>query len=149
MKPDYTLFDRDTVAIFWGLHAAPIQRMLDYDYIVGRKPSISAIVAPTRSQRFHKCFYGTDEVLIPVYRSVEAAAAAHPEADVMVNFASFRTAYGETMAALEEETIRTVAVIAEGIPERLARGMRDRARELGKTIIGPATVGGIAASTDR
>ena len=112
MKPEYMLFDRETQATFWGLHAAPIQRMLDYDYIVGRKPSISAIVAPTRSQRFHKCFYGTDEILIPVYRSVEQAAAAHPEADVMVNFASFRTAYGETMAALETETIRTVAVIA-------------------------------------
>lgn len=149
MRPDYLLFDRETQAIFWGLHAAPIQRMLDYDYIVGRRPSISAIVAPTRSQRFHKCFYGTDEILIPVYRSVEQAAAAHPEADVMVNFASFRTAYGETMAALGTETIRTVAVIAEGIPERLARQMRDRARELGKVIIGPATVGGISAGAFR
>ena len=150
MKPDYLLFDRDTQAIFWGLHAAPIQRMLDYDYIVGRdRPSIAAIVAPTRDLKFHKCFFGTEEILIPVYRSVEAAAAAHPEADVMVNFASFRTAYGETLAALETETIRTVAVIAEGIPERLSREMRERAKELGKVIIGPATVGGIAAGAFR
>ena len=46
------------------------------------------------------------------------AARAHPEADVMVNFASFRSAFETTMEALDEETIRTVAVIAEGVPER-------------------------------
>ncbi|TCK05300.1 citrate/2-methylcitrate synthase [Phorcysia thermohydrogeniphila] len=148
-RPDYILFDRNTKAIFWNLNRNAIQRMLDYDYIVGRPPSIVAIVAPTQSRKFEKFFYGTQEIIIPLYRSTVEAAEAHPEADVLVNFASFRTAYDVTIEALNIPTIRTVAITAEGIPERLARDMAYRAKSMGKWIIGPATVGGISAGAFR
>ncbi|HIC08934.1 MAG TPA: ATP citrate synthase [Aquificales bacterium] len=148
-KPDYLLFDRDTKAIFWNLNPNAIQRMLDYDYLVGRSPSIVAIVAPTQNRKFEKFFYGTNEILIPIYKSTKEAAEAHPEADVLVNFASFRTAYKVTMEALDIPTIRTIAITAEGIPERFALEMREKAKQLGKWIIGPATVGGIAAGAFR
>ena len=148
-RPDYILFDRNTKAIFWNLNRNAIQRMLDYDYTVGRSPSIVAIVAPTQSRKFEKFFYGTQEIIIPLYRSTTEAAEAHPEADVLVNFASFRTAYDVTIEALNIPTIRTVAITAEGIPERLARDMAYRAKSMGKWIIGPATVGGITAGAFR
>ncbi|SMP04926.1 ATP-citrate lyase alpha-subunit [Desulfurobacterium pacificum] len=148
-RPDYILFDRNTKAIFWNLNRNAIQRMLDYDYVVGRSPSIVAIVAPTQSRKFEKFFFGTSEIMIPIYRSTVEAAEAHPEADVLVNFASFRTAYDVTIEALNVPTIRTVAITAEGIPERLARDMAYRAKSMGKWIIGPATVGGIAAGAFR
>ncbi|ADU96988.1 ATP-citrate lyase/succinyl-CoA ligase [Thermovibrio ammonificans HB-1] len=148
-RPEYLLFDRDTKAIFWNLNRNAIQRMLDYDYLVGRSPSIVAIVAPTQSRKFDKFFYGTEEIMIPIYRSTTEAAEAHPEADVLVNFASFRTAYDVAREALNIPTIRTIAITAEGIPERLARDMAARAKQEGKWIIGPATVGGIAAGAFR
>lgn len=143
-KSDYELFDRTTTAIVYGYHRRPIQRMLDFDYICQREtPSVAAIVNPARAG-LHKAFFGTKEMLIPIYRTIAQAAAEHPEADVMVNFASFRSAFPTTMEALDQPTIRTVAVIAEGVPERKARIMAATAKERGKTIIGPATVGGIA-----
>ena len=148
-KPDYLLFDRNTKAIFWNLNRNAIQRMLDYDFVVGREPSIVAIVAPTQSRKFDKFFYGTTEIMIPIYKSTKDAAKDFPEADVLLNFASFRTAYDVTMEALDIPTIRTVAITAEGIPERFARIMRIRAKELGKWIIGPATVGGITPGAFR
>ena len=148
-RPDYVLFDRNTKAIFWNLNRNAIQRMLDYDYVVGRSPSIVAIVAPTQSRKFEKFFFGTSEIIIPIYRSTVEAAEAHPEADVLVNFASFRTAYDVTIEALNIPTIRTIAITAEGIPERLARDMAYRAKSMGKWIIGPATVGGISAGAFR
>ncbi len=148
-RPDYILFDRNTKAIFWNLNRNAIQRMLDYDYLVGRPPSIVAIVAPTQNRKFEKFFYGIEEIMIPIYRSTTEAAEAHPDADVLVNFASFRTAYDVTREALNIPTIRTVAITAEGIPERLARDMAARAKAMGKWIIGPATVGGIAAGAFR
>uniref|UniRef100_A0A2I3RT82 ATP citrate synthase n=1 Tax=Pan troglodytes TaxID=9598 RepID=A0A2I3RT82_PANTR len=40
-------------------------------------------------------------------------------------------------------TIRTIAIIAEGIPEALTRKLIKKADQKGVTIIGPATVGGI------
>jgi len=138
------LFTRDTQAIFWNNNKSAIQRMLDYDYVIQReKPSIAAIVAPTSSNKFEKFFFGTDEVMIPIYRSTAEAVKNHPNADVLLNFASFRTAYDVTNEALDMDQFRVIMITAEGIPERLARLMNKKAREKGVTIIGPATVGAI------
>ena len=140
------LFTKDTQAIFWNNNASAIQRMLDYDYVINReKPSVAAIVAPTSNNKFEKFFYGPDEVMIPVFRNTKDAAAACPNADVLLNFASFRTAYDVTMEAIDMGSqFKTIMVTAEGIPERLARKMNAAAREKHITVIGPATVGGIA-----
>ncbi|MEA3418555.1 MAG: citrate/2-methylcitrate synthase [Campylobacterota bacterium] len=138
------LFTRDTQAIFWNNNKSAIQRMLDYDYTIKRDtPSVAAIVAPTSNNKFDKFFWGTDEIMIPLYKSTAEAKAAQPQADVLLNFASFRTAYDVTMEALDIGGFSTIMITAEGIPERLARGMNQAAREAGVTVIGPATVGGI------
>jgi len=143
-KPDYKLFDKDTRAIVFGFQQNAIQRMLDFDYACRReKPSVACIVNPTR-EGLHKCFWGTKEIMIPMYRTLKEATTKHKDADVMVNFASFRSAYDTTKEALETKTIRTVAVIAEGVPEKRARQLAKLAKDKNKWIIGPATVGGIA-----
>ncbi|NPA55293.1 MAG: ATP citrate synthase [Epsilonproteobacteria bacterium] len=140
-----SLFTKDTQAIFWNNNKSAIQRMLDYDYVIQRKtPSVAAIVAPTSSNKFEKFFYGPDEIMVPVYKSTADAVKAHPSADVLLNFASFRTAYDVTMDALDLKQFRVIMITAEGIPERMARIMNHRARKEGVTIIGPATVGAIA-----
>jgi len=139
------LFTRDTQAIFWNNNKTAIQRMLDYDYTIKREtPSVAAIVAPTSGNKFEKFFWGGDEIMIPLYKSTTEAKSAQPQADVLLNFASFRTAYDVTMEALNLGGFKTIMITAEGIPERLARGMNAYARELGVTVIGPATVGAIA-----
>ncbi|ADN09624.1 citrate/2-methylcitrate synthase [Sulfurimonas autotrophica] len=138
------LFTRDTQAIFWNNNKTAIQRMLDYDYTIKREtPSVAAIVAPTSANKFEKFFWGGDEIMIPLYKSTPEAKAAQPQADVLLNFASFRTAYDVTMEALNIGGFKTIMITAEGIPERLARGMNAYARELNVTVIGPATVGAI------
>jgi len=139
------LFTKDTQAIFWNNNKSAIQRMLDYDYVIQRKtPSVAAIVAPTSNNKFEKFFYGPDEIMVPVYKSTADAVKAHKNADVLLNFASFRTAYDVTMEALDLNQFRVIMITAEGIPERMARIMNHRARKEGVTIIGPATVGAIA-----
>jgi len=138
------LFTRDTQAIFWNNNKTAIQRMLDYDYTIKREtPSVAAIVAPTSSNKFEKFFWGADEIMVPIYKSTAEAKAAQPQADVLLNFASFRTAYDVTMEALNLGGFKTIMITAEGIPERLARGMNAYTRELNVTVIGPATVGAI------
>ena len=145
-KPEYLLFDRHTTAIIYGLQRASIQRMLDFDALCRREtPSVAAIVNPTGNGGFHRAFFGTQEILIPITKTIAEATTLRPQADVLINFASFRSAFATTMEALEQASLRTVAVIAEGIPERQARIMAARARAAGKVIIGPATVGGLAA----
>ncbi len=140
------LFTKDTQAIFWNNNRSAIQRMLDYDYTIGRvTPSIAAIVAPTSTAKFDKFFWGSEEVMIPLYRSTSEAVSEHKNADVLLNFGSFRTAYDVVMEAIElDGQFKTIMVTAEGIPERRARTMNQAARDKGVTVIGPATVGAIA-----
>ncbi len=140
------LFTKDTQAIFWNNNTSAIQRMLDYDYTISRtKPSVAAIVAPTSNNKFEKFFYGPDEIMVPVFRTTGEAAKAFPKSDVLLNYASFRTADDVTMEAIAiKGQFKTVMVTAEGIPERLARKMNQSARDAGVTVIGPATVGGIS-----
>ncbi len=148
-RKDYVLFDRNTKAFVYGFQTNAIQRMLDFDYICKREsPSIAAIINPSRAG-IHKAFWGTKEILLPMYKTVAMAAKAYPEADVMVNFASHRSAFETTMEALQEKTIRVVAVIAEGVPERQSRILSATAQNLSKVVIGPATVGGMAAGAFR
>ena len=139
------LYTKDTQAIFWNNNKTAIQRMLDYDYTIKREtPSVAAIVAPTSGNKFEKFFWGPDEIMVPLFKSTAEAKKAHPNADVLLNFASFRTAYDVTMEAVELGGFKSIMVTAEGIPERLARKMNNAARKAGVTVIGPATVGAIA-----
>lgn len=141
------LFSRETTAIFYNYKKNPIQRMLDFDYICARaQPSVAAIVSPGAAPGgFQKAFFGKAEVAIPVYGSTEAAAAAHPQSDVFINFASYRSAYASSYMALKQPSIRTIAIIAEGVPERDTKKLIAYADRNSKVIIGPATVGGVQA----
>jgi ATP-citrate lyase alpha-subunit len=141
---DTTLFVRNTQAIFWNNHQSAIQRMLDYDTLIGReRPSVAAIVSPTSGSRYGKFFFGNSEILIPIYKSTADAVKHHPNADVLLNFASFRRAYRISNEALDIAGISTIMITAEGIPERHARALKQRAQSLGKLVIGPSTVGAI------
>ena len=78
-----------------------------------------------------------------MYTSVEEAAKRHPDVDGVVNFASSRSVYSSTLEILKFPQIKSIALIAEGVPERHAREILHLAKQKGVLIIGPATVGGI------
>jgi ATP citrate (pro-S)-lyase len=142
----YELFDRNTQAFIYNNQVAATQRMLDFDYASGRQtPSVAAIINPTGSDSFAKFYFGTKEILIPVYKTIEKAAKKHSKVDVLINFASFRSAALSTEEALVIPQIHTIVIIAEGVPERRTKLLTAKAQALGKVIIGPATVGGIKA----
>ena len=88
-------------------------------------------------------YWGTSETLLPVYQDVEQAVLKHPDVDTVVNFASSRSVYTSTMELMNFSQIKSIAIIAEGVPERRAREILHVAKKKGITIIGPATVGGI------
>jgi ATP citrate (pro-S)-lyase len=139
------LFSKDTEALVYNFKANPVQRMLDFDYISRReKPSIAGLIAPGRSG-MHKAFFGNKEILLPIYSSIDDAVRAKPGADVMINFASFRSAYDSSKKALMQDSLKTIVIIAEGVPERDIRDLIRISKEKKKCIIGPATVGGVQA----
>ena len=81
-RKDYVLFDINTKAFVYGYQTNAIQRMLDFDYVCKRSsPSISAIINPSRAG-IHKAFWGTKEIILPMYKTIPLAAGAYTEGDV-------------------------------------------------------------------
>ncbi|XP_029172809.1 ATP-citrate synthase [Nylanderia fulva] len=141
---DRQLFSNKTKSIIWGMQTRAVQSMLDFDFVCRRfEPSVAAIVYPFTGDHKQKFYWGHKEVLIPVYKQMKDAMAKHTDADVMVTFASLRSAYESTMETLQFPQIRTIAIIAEGIPENMTRKLILEAQRKNVTIIGPATVGGV------
>ncbi|KAI9526365.1 hypothetical protein NQZ68_039973 [Dissostichus eleginoides] len=139
-----TLFRKQTKAIVWGMQTRAVQGMLDFDYVCSRdEPSVAAMVYPFTGDHKQKFYWGHKEILTPVYKSMDDAMKKHPEVDVLISFASLRSAFDSTMEAMQHPQIHTIAIIAEGIPEAQTRKIIKMADEKGVTIIGPATVGGI------
>lgn len=86
---------------------------------------------------YQKFYWGEAEVMIPVYQvraahfmqicgaatyrcvqNLTEAASKHTDADVLVNFSSFRSVHSSCMEALNTcPSLRVLAIIAEGVPE--------------------------------
>ena len=95
--------------------------MLDFDFICKRTtPSVAGIIYTFGGQFVSKMYWGTSETLLPVYQDVAKAIAKHPDVDTVVNFASSRSVYTSTMELMELPQIRSIAIIAEGVPERVS-----------------------------
>ena len=143
-RPWYRPYDENTRSLVFGLQPRAIQGMLDFDYSCGRKtPSVAAMIYQFGGHHVQKFYWGTKETLLPVYTSIAEAVQKTPDADVLVNFASCRSVYDSTLEALRFPQLRSIALIAEGVPERHAREILHLAKEKKVLIIGPATVGGI------
>lgn len=134
-----------TRCVVYGLQHRAVQGMLDFDYMCKReKPSVAAMIFPFSANHYIKFYWGTDEVLVPVYQHMKNAFEKHPEVTVCVNFASFRSVFSSVNEMLEySDQIKTIAIIAEGVPESQTRLLNKGAHDKGVGIIGPATVGGI------
>jgi len=143
---DGNLFSNTTQCLFYNYKPKPAQRMLDFDFLCGRStPSIACVVTPGSKGGFQRLFFGSEEIAVPVRGSIEEAAKEFPQADVFVNFASQRSAADSSYEALQQPSIRTIAVIAEGVPERDSKRLIAYAIKHNKVVIGPATVGGMQA----
>lgn len=119
--------------------------MLDFDFMCKRsKPSVACMVFPFSGNHYTKLYWGTDETLIPVYTTIAEAVAKHPDTTILINFASFRSVYETVEETLKfSNQIKTIAIIAEGVPESQTRKIIKDAGDKKVGLIGPATVGGI------
>jgi len=134
----------ETTAIVYGLQNRAVQGMLDFDYLCKRKkPSVEALIYPFQGNHFVKFYWGTEEILMPVYTSTKEALQKHPDVITFINFASFRSVFETSIEAMQHKQIKTLAIIAEGVPEQQTRGIIQEAEAKGVGLVGPATVGGI------
>jgi len=144
------MFTRSSTAIIYGRHLDVAQRMLDFDYLSGRAPSVAGLIDPgSQRSSVTKLFFGDTEILVPIYPSF-TDIPVDPVIDTCINLASFRSAAGSTWEAIHSERFAHIVIIAEGIPERDIREIIAYNETHAKIrIIGPATAGAIVGGTLR
>ncbi|VDL75016.1 unnamed protein product [Nippostrongylus brasiliensis] len=120
-----SLFENDTKAIVWGQQQKAIQGMLDFDYVCRRaEPSVVASTYPFTGDNKQKYYFGHREILIPAYKSMAKAFATHPDATVLVTFASLRSvvAYVSRSGGMSNELNNIIAANTDGVFEGIAIG---------------------------
>jgi len=129
-------FTKETRCIVYGLQQRAVQGMLDFDFMCKRKqPSVAAMIFPFSGNHYIKFYWGTSEVLIPVYQKTSEACEKHPDVNVVVNFSSFRSVYGSMEELFQHSNqIKTIAIIAEGVPESQTRRIIYEAEQKGVGI---------------
>lgn len=124
-----------------GNHPVMVQSILDFDFLAGKKaPSVVGMIAGTRKAQ--KFFFGTQEVLIPCFKSVaKVPKTLEGQVKWMLNAQSGRRTFESTVAFFERFPEALGGhLFAENIPERHATEML--ARFGSKYVIaGPSGVG--------
>lgn len=88
---DYIPFTPKSNSFIYGMQPRAVQGMLDYDFMCKRTgPSVACMIYPFGGHHVQKFYWGTTEVLIPVYTSIKEACERFPGVDICVNFASSR-----------------------------------------------------------
>lgn len=135
------MFNKNSYAIIYWLHLGTAQKMLDFDYLCDRKPSVLAFVDPWKNVSNYKLFFGWKEILITSYPDFESIPEyLLKKADTMLNYASFRSAYDSTIKAMNLGFFKNIVIIAEWIPESQTRKIISLNKEKNINIIWPSTV---------
>ncbi len=76
--------------------------MLDFDHVCRRSaPSVVAMIYPFTGDHQQKFYWGHEEILIPCYKNMADCMKRHSNADVLINFASLRSAYESTIETMK------------------------------------------------
>lgn len=115
------MFTSTSTAIIYGRHLDVAQRMLDFDFLSDRSPSVAGIIDPSAHRvSVTKLFFGNTEILVSIYPSIDEIPDTDT-IDTFINLASFRSATEATWKALKSQIFQNIVIIAEGIPEREIR----------------------------
>jgi ATP-citrate lyase alpha-subunit len=130
-----------------GVNAA--RRMAEFCHLIKQPFIVSAFVFPPDAGKTAELPYGNRLISIPVYKTVAEATSKHPEINTSLVYVGPDRAHAATMEALNDENIRLVSMITEGVPEKDAKLLTKAARERGKLFNGPSAIGIISAGECR
>ena len=132
--------------IFAGNAVAIIQRIIDYDYYIGKKETdvVGVFDLFCKKDKLQKFFWGSKQISIPLTSNLETIQKILGEKTATVyNYNSIRSCEQITHKLAELENIKTFYIIAEGLPERTSIKLQQYLENKGKTLLGPSSVGGI------
>ncbi|RMH03348.1 MAG: ATP citrate lyase [Nitrospirae bacterium] len=130
-----------------GVNAA--RRMAEFCYMIKRPLNVLAFVYPPDAGKTNEIVYGSELVVVPVYKTIAEATAQHPAINTSLVYIGADRAYAAAKEALDDPRIRVVSMITEGVPEKDAKLLGKHARKLGKIFNGPSSIGVLSAGECR
>ena len=129
-----------------GVNAA--RRMAEFCHLIGRDLYVDAFVFPPDAGKTADLIVGSQIIPVPIYKTLKEVTDNHDVNTALVYLAPNR-AYAATIDALENDKIKVISMITEGVPEKDAKLMIKKAAEKGKIMNGPSSIGIMSAGQCR
>ena len=131
--------------IFIGHNATIIQRILDYDYYIGKENrSVLGVYDPyVKKDTYKNYFWGRQKIKILITSNISALAIPEGSTVAVYNYLSIRSCVQATKKFADIPAVRMFYIIAEGLPEATTLELAEYLRIRGKTLLGPSSVGAI------
>ncbi len=129
-----------------GVNAA--RRMAEFCHLIDRELYVDAFVFPPDAGKTADLIVGSRIIPVPIYKTLKEATDNHDVDTALVYLAPNR-AYGAAIEALENDKIKVISMITEGVPEKDAKLMIKKANEVGKILNGPSSIGIMSAGQCR
>jgi len=130
-----------------GVNAA--KRMAEFCHLCSIPYNVTAFVYPPDAGKTAEIPFGSQFLAIPIYASIKDATENHPESNTALVYIGANRAYQGAMEALEDEKIKFVSMITEGVPEKDAKLLIKHCKRLGKVLNGPSSIGVLSAGKCR
>ena len=122
-----------------GINAS--KRMAEFSYLCHLEYNVTSFVYPPDAGKTADVSYGAQFLSIPIYNSLKEATDQHPESNTVLVYVGANRAAKAAEEALDNDKIKFVSMITEGVPEKDAKWLIRKANEKGKLINGPSAIG--------
>lgn len=155
--PEYTIEDVSLIdspkeislwndyIIFIGHNSSIIQRILDYDYYIGKeKSSILGVYDPyNKKDNYKNYFWGRQKIKMLITSNIKTIQIPAGSTVSVYNYLSIRSCVQSTKKFADIPEVQMFYIIAEGLPESTTLELADYLHSRGKTLLGPSSVGAI------
>ena len=131
--------------IFIGHNSTIIQRILDYEYYIGKETgSILGVYDPyVKKDTYINYFWGHQKINILITSNINAIIIPERSTVSVYNYSSIRSCVQTTKKFADITAVKMLYIIAEGLPEATTLELSDYLHSRGKTLLGPSSVGAI------
>ncbi len=130
-----------------GVNAA--KRMAEFCYLCNRDYNVTSFVYPPDAGKSSEIPFGSQFLSIPIYKTLADATENHPETNTCLVYIGANRAYTGCMEALDNDKIKFVSMITEGVPEKDAKLLIKHSKKVNKLLNGPSAIGIISAGECR
>lgn len=144
------LANKDTSVVILGGPAgiSAAKKMAEFAHLTSSDFQVKAFVFPPDAGKSADITVGNQIVSVPVYGSLEDATKEQDVNTVLVYVAPNR-ATKATLEAFDNDKIKVISMITEGVPEKDAKLFIKKAKETGKIMNGPSAIGVVSAGQSR